>query len=307
MAAIPDMSESTGAAGGDTRRVQPLAVLQDGLVAGLLGAFAVALVHLVADAAAGAPLRTPTILGRVVFGGLGPEGAQPDVAMAFWFTCVHIGVWVAAGTFGSWLISLVDAHPRLLAAVFGAFAFGFITLLYATGAFQIPGLPPLHLWTGTLVGSAAAAAYLLFRHPHLAAHVEREGLTPTTVAELLRALRHERQVVEAYESAARQHPLPLLARILAEKRARVQTLEALTEQLDLVRRAPHDDGLHLTAGCQHGLLRAAVELERRTLELYDELLVATPELDIRNVFLRLRYQVADGALPQLEAAVRDDR
>ena len=185
-------------------RVHPVPMLLDGVVAGLIGAFVAALAHLVADAAVGVPLRTPTVLGQLVIGGLAStENVHPDVQTAFWFTCIHMILWSVLGTLGSWLISLVDAHPRLLAAIFGGFVIGFVSLLYAAGAFSIPGLPPLHLWIGTLLGSGASAAYLAQRHPKLMGHVGRAHLTPTTIAEIVRALAHERAAVAAYEAAAR--------------------------------------------------------------------------------------------------------
>ena len=213
--------------------VRLLPLLQDGLVAGLIGALGVALAHLVADVAAGAPLRTPTVLGQLVLGGLVSADMPPDVATAFWFTCIHIGLWVGLGTLGSWSISLVDAHPRLLALVFGGFACGFITLFYAAGAFQIPGLPPLHLWVGTAVGSAAAAAYLVYRHPKLAGHVAREHLTPTTIDELTRAEAHERGAVAAYEKIAARSSLPAWQDLLAEKRERVAMIREVLDSLDV--------------------------------------------------------------------------
>jgi hypothetical protein len=288
---------------GNEAHVDPMAVLRDGVAAGLIGAVAVAVVHGISDVVAGVPLRTPTVLGRLVLG-IAPEPSDSDLLTACWFTCIHVGAWSGLGTLGSWLISLVDVHPRLTPIAFGGFVIAFSTLLQGTGAFSIPGLPSLHLWIGTLAGSASAAGYLVRRHPKLAAHVEREHLTPTTLAEIRRALAHERSAVAALEVASVRHPVPVLRRLLDEERSRVESLLALAKGLDLPEEVGGGGPPDWARSDLAETLRGALALERRSLGLYDRFLFAVPELEVRDVLLRLRSSVADG-VPSLEEALRE--
>lgn len=280
-----------------------LAVIQDGVVAGLIAAFVVALAHLVADAAAGAPLRTPTALGRIVIGGTALHGSSPDLQIAFFFSCVHLSAWVALGTVGSWLVSLVDARPRLLTAVFAGFVFFFSSALYAAAASAIPDLPQLHLWMGTLFGPTVAALYLARCHPKLAGHVFRESLSPTTLRDLVQVLALEQAGAAALEAAAGEHPSAALDGVLQAKRGRLTVLESLADDLDLDTSTPGEPESGWEVTDLPAALRSALESERRVRDEYDRYLYSVGESRVRDVFLRLRYHVVDSTIPQLEEAL----
>ena len=53
-------------------------------------------------------------------------------------------------------------------------------------------------------------------------------------------------------------------------------------------------------------LGSALDAERRTLEFYDRFLYSVSELEVRNVFLRLRYHVADSTIPLIEDTVEPE-
>jgi hypothetical protein len=285
-------------------RIHVLVVLQDGLVSGLLGAFTVAVAHLVADIGAGEPFRTPTLLGVLLFDGVqAARAATPSFAVSFRFTIVHIASWVVLGTIGSYLVSLVDSRPRLASIIFGGFAFVFISLSYLSGAYSLPGLPALHLWLGTLVGSAAAAGYLLWRHPKLGSHIRGEHLTETTRSEIAQALAHETAAAAVYAAAARRYPESVLASLLEEKQGRARTVQALADDLGLPSPADPASELPCQAESPEEAIRQALVLERETIAFYDRFLTGVPELKVRDVFLRLRYHALDDTIPQLENAL----
>ncbi len=285
-------------------RFKPSLVVRDGLVAGLCGALVVALAHLVADVLAGDPLRTPTLLGLLL--NEGPEAAltaQGNIGVAFRFTCFHIAFWLLLGGIGSWLISLVDAHPRLASFAFSGFAFVFISVLYGAGAFTLPGLPTVHLWIGTLLGSIAAAGYLVWRHPHLAGHIQRERLTETTRSWLERALEHEAADLAAYGAIAERFPEPIFAKMVEEKKIRSEGLRIRCESLGLPPSESPEGAHHWEARTLDDALREAMAFERRTIDFYDRFIAAIPELQFRDLFIRLRYHVLDTTIPELEQAL----
>jgi hypothetical protein len=199
------------------------------------------------------------------------------------------------------MISVVDTRPKLASIVFAATAFVFISLSYLAGAFSVPGLAPMHLWTGSLAGSAAAAAYLSWRHPKLASHLERVNLTATTRAEIERALALEASGSVAFEISAAEFPESPLANVLNEKQGHVYILSKLAKDLGLA--APSNADPAWQPSTLDDTLRAAIAHERDLIDLYDRFLAAVPEMHIRDVFLRLRFHAIGSTLAQLEAAL----
>jgi hypothetical protein len=215
--------------------------------------------------------------------------------------------WLSLGIAGSALISIVDTRPKLASIVFTGFAFAFISLSYLAGAFSVPGLAPMHLWIGTLLGSAAAAAYLARRHPKLAGHIERVHLTETTRSEIEGALALEASGSAALEAAAARFPDSPLAGILEAKQGHVHILSTLAGDLGLNGPGPGDSEPAWQAETVDEALRAAIAHEREIVDLYDRFLSVVPELRIRDVFLRLRYHALDTTIPQLEEALGGEK
>jgi hypothetical protein len=149
-------------------------VYQEGLVAGLLGAAAIAVWFLVLDSVAGRPFRTPTILGTAIFrGGQGlasPEGVPVSFEMVLLYTWVHALVfWVIAGV-AARLLAVAERQPNagfgiLLLFVVLEFGFLVVALLFAE--------PVLHALTwpailgGNLLAALVMGAYFWRRHPDL--------------------------------------------------------------------------------------------------------------------------------------------
>jgi hypothetical protein len=285
------------------RRLSLIEVARDGIFAGSIGAFVVAGAHWLADVLIGEPLRTPTVLGTLLMdGAAAARVVTPNLMVALQFTGLHLGVWVLLGLAGSTLISIVDTRPKLASIVFAGCAFVFINLLYVAEAFSVPALAPRHLWVGTLLGSAAVAAYLAWRHPKLASHIERVHLTETTRGEIDRALALEAAGSVAFEAAAARFPNSPLAQILEEKRGHVHILSSLAADLGL-NRPEFTPQPAWKAATLDETLRAAIAHERELVDLYDRFLVVVPEPHIRDVFVRLRYHALGSTVARLEEAL----
>lgn len=154
-----------------SRRPSVSAVLQDGLLAGMLGAFVTIAVFLVADALAGAPFRTPSVLYALVFEGSEAAARAPiEITHAVAYNALHLVVWLAAGFVLAALAAWTELHPRLWYLVFVAVLFGFFAFLWVSGAFGVPGLGQHHLWIGGLLGVGAMVGFLLWRHPYIVQH-----------------------------------------------------------------------------------------------------------------------------------------
>ena len=157
-----------------TRSYDSTRVYQDGIIAGVLAAGAVALWFLLFDTARGRPLYTPSVLGTALFGrgaSLAPLEASPiSVEMVLMFTWVHGMVFAALGGVAARLLAVAERSPHV--------GFGIILLFvifeacFTVAAFLIAA-PVIHAltWPAVLVANLLAAAvmggYLWWRHPSL--------------------------------------------------------------------------------------------------------------------------------------------
>lgn len=149
-------------------------VYQEGIVAGILAALAVALWFLVVDTLRGHPLYTPTVLGTALFGrgaALGPPETMPvALDMVAMFTWVHGLVFAALGGVAAWLLAVAERRPNAgfgILLLFVIFASCFVAAAYMVA---VPIMRAL-TWPGVLVGNLIAAAvmtlYFRWRHPAL--------------------------------------------------------------------------------------------------------------------------------------------
>jgi hypothetical protein len=157
-----------------TRSYDSTRVYQDGIIAGILGALAVALWFLIFDSARGRPFYTPSVLGTALFGrgsSLAPLEATPvSMDMVLMFTWVHGLVFAALGGIAAWLLAVAERSPHV--------GFGIILLFVVfeacfTMAAYLLAAPILHAltWPAVVVANLFAAAvmagYLWWRHPAL--------------------------------------------------------------------------------------------------------------------------------------------
>jgi hypothetical protein len=157
-----------------TRTYDSTRVYQDGIMAGVLAAVAVALWFLVFDSVRGRPLYTPSVLGTALFGrgaSLAPLEATPvSREMVLMFTWVHGLVFAALGGIAARLLAVAERSPHL---GFGILLLFVIFEACFTVAAYLLAAPILHAltWPAVLVANLLAAAvmgaYLWRRHPAL--------------------------------------------------------------------------------------------------------------------------------------------
>lgn len=143
-------------------------VAREGLVAGALGAAAVAVWFLLYDTAAGAPLRTPALLGAAVLEGLrDPAALTISLPLILKYTLVHGAAFVVFGWLAAGLLALGDREPRLLSAFvmlfvcFEVFSFAMIAVL---AQWLLEALAWWTILAANLLAALAMLGYLLRKH-----------------------------------------------------------------------------------------------------------------------------------------------
>src|SRR6266496_1869697 len=97
-------------------------VLYEGVMVGLAGAAAVAIWFFLYDLAAGAPFRTPALLGAALFEGLrDPAALTITPALVLQYTVVHGLAFLAFGWAAAGLFALADRDRHVLFGVFMLF------------------------------------------------------------------------------------------------------------------------------------------------------------------------------------------
>ena len=153
-------------------RHAPHPVFRDGVIAGVIGATAIAVWFFVVDLVTSLPFFTPMTLGRAVFSLLGivPETASPIVHVLA-YTAFHYAVFVALGIVAASVLRLAGHEPSVLfgfAIIFVSFEIGFYAFVAVLS--QVIPLGELAWWqvlVGNLITAAAMGFFLLRRHPVL--------------------------------------------------------------------------------------------------------------------------------------------
>jgi len=150
----------------DARGTWKEGMIGEGVVTGILGATALALWFLFVDWAQETPLRTPSILGSLLFRGEAPrEGVH--VASVVGYTIFHYAVFIAVGVGAAAVARRIEARPRVVLAVLvfftamQAFTLAFTTVVAETLAGTI------RWWmvaVGNLIGVGVMVVYLWLRH-----------------------------------------------------------------------------------------------------------------------------------------------
>ncbi|HEY7521123.1 MAG TPA: hypothetical protein VIE36_22760 [Methylomirabilota bacterium] len=137
-------------------------VLREGVVAGLIGAAAVAVWFFVFDLARGRPFLTPGVLGAFVFyGGDTAVGAEPALGPILGYTLLHGLAFIAFGVVAATIMAMSEREPALfigfvvLFACFEAFFFGVL------GAFG-QSMHGALVWWAVLVGNLLASLAMLW-------------------------------------------------------------------------------------------------------------------------------------------------
>ena len=128
-----------------------------GVVAGVVGATALAFWFLVIDGSQGEPFRTPGFLGGAL---LGTDALEPTVGTVLLYTLLHYGAFVGVGLGVAWSLSKIHTTPNIfLGLVLG---FGLYDLVFYE-SFTVTGVDVVSEfgWPAVLVGNLIAGVSLM--------------------------------------------------------------------------------------------------------------------------------------------------
>lgn len=147
-------------------------VVREGLMAGIIGAVAVAVWFLVLDLIAGRPFFTPYVLGDALLSVFDPrhpsDGMFVTVAA---YTVFHFAAFMLVGLLVSVIVNRADQTPSVLAGLLVLFvaielAFqGLVALLEQATALR--GLAWYQVMVGNLIAALVMGGYLWWMHPAL--------------------------------------------------------------------------------------------------------------------------------------------
>lgn len=150
--------------------------LREGLVAGVVGAVAVAAWFLVIDLVFAQLFFTPAALGSAIFLGVDdPALVQVSAATIIGYTIVHFAAFVLTGLVFAALVAQADENPPVvlaLALLFVTFETLVIGLVAIVASWLLEVIPWWSIAVGNLIAAAAMGAYLWKKHPHLARGME---------------------------------------------------------------------------------------------------------------------------------------
>ena len=136
---------------------RPHAVLHDGVIAGIIGATAVAVWFFIVDLIAGHPLFTPDTLGHALFSVTGPVPLNERGAFIAAYTVFHYAAFIVAGIMAASVVDWAGEEPSMVlfaVLIFVAFEIGF----YAFVAILQHSTPLGALaWYQVLIGNVIAA------------------------------------------------------------------------------------------------------------------------------------------------------
>lgn len=153
-------------------------VWREGIIAGVIGATALAIWFFVIDLIAGHPLYTPTILGQALFSVLGSTAGDPQLVHIAVYTLFHYAAFIVLGVLASMVVHRAERQPSILALFLVGFVvlemgfYGYTAILSATGV--LPGeLAWYQVAVGNLLAALAGGTYLYKLHPSLGRNFSR--------------------------------------------------------------------------------------------------------------------------------------
>ena len=146
-------------------------IARDGIVAGILGASAVALWFLGLDIIFRHAFATPEALGRGLLRILGPQGGEGAAVFVIVYTIFHFAAFILAGLLVAVIVHFAEREPGVLAGammLFVAFEIGFYALSSALSESPMFGaLGWAQVATGNLVAAIVMGTYMWRTHPGL--------------------------------------------------------------------------------------------------------------------------------------------
>ena len=152
-------------------------IARDGIVAGILGATAVALWFLGLDVIYRHAFATPEALGRGLLRILGPQGGEGAAVFVTVYTIFHFVAFIAAGLLVAVIVHFAEREPGVLAGammLFVAFEIGFYALSSALSESPLFGtLGWAQVATGNLIAAIVMGTYMWRTHPELRQELNR--------------------------------------------------------------------------------------------------------------------------------------
>jgi hypothetical protein len=146
-------------------------IVRDGVVAGILGASAVALWFFGLDILRGHPFATPAALGRGLVGILGPRGSEGTAVFVAAYTVFHYAAFIGLGLLVAVIVHFAQREPTVLAGammLFVAIEIGFYGLSSALSESPFFGaLGWAQVATGNLIAALVMGTYMWRAHPEL--------------------------------------------------------------------------------------------------------------------------------------------
>jgi hypothetical protein len=158
-------------------------ITRDGIIAGLLGATAVALWFLGLDLINAHAFATPAALGRGLLRVLGPRGSEGTATFVIVYTLFHFAAFIGVGLLVSAIVHWAQREPSILAGamiLFVALEVGIYGLSFALSESPLG----VHGWaavgTGNLIAAIVMGTYMWRAHPELKGELEHAlGGSPT--------------------------------------------------------------------------------------------------------------------------------
>jgi hypothetical protein len=146
-------------------------VVREGITVGLLGAAVAMVLFLLVDLAAGAPLRTPAMLGAALFHGARGAGSLTIMMpLVLGYTVVHLAGFAAFGLAVAGLFALAEREKRVLGFIFMlgcCLAVVFITMAYVLSQWMREAMTPWVFLSGHVLAGVAVVAALIYFHRRL--------------------------------------------------------------------------------------------------------------------------------------------
>ncbi len=159
-------------------------VFREGVVAGLVGAWTVALWFFMVDMGRGQPFFTPGALGSALFlGSTDPSAVSISVVTVAGYSIFHIGAFFALGFVAAAIAGYAeDTPPLIIAAVmlFMAFMAFFMGLMALSAEFLLSALAWWAIVVGNVLATLAMGSYLWVKHPKLREALAANPMDKTT-------------------------------------------------------------------------------------------------------------------------------
>lgn len=155
-------------------------IMRQGMMAGVLGAGAVAIWFLILDLALREPFYTPAALAGILFhGGASTDSVVVSATPVMGYSLLHFGFFILFGVLLAGVIARVERFPPLsfgLLMLFVVFEAFFISMVGALGRWGLPELTWWSIMTANLLAALTMGSYLWKIHPGLLDRLTAEAI-----------------------------------------------------------------------------------------------------------------------------------